>query len=265
MTTISAPAYQVATRDVYGKEGCDAVVFAVTGGGRVLRAVIGGVEQNVDSSWSTDVHADKNTRREVNVRYLDPRSGAELACHRVSFTCVGEYSWRGVPDANVVTGAPCILAAPVGNGIDQSGSPRLVIMPVNRVMANQYVQTARGGFMVGSFVVVAEVRGQITEDWYCPGVEWLEPQTEGYSPSLVLRHYAEADCGAYSQAAAAKQERRITRRFTMPEGNWEIKLQLRRGDRIVAVQTTMVTVGTPGEAFGNRDGRGTSALSPEGP
>lgn len=253
MTTISAPAYQIAQRDVYGREVCAATVVAVTGAGRIMRAVVGGVEQNIDSSWSVSVKAEVQQRRRVRVHYLDPVGGAEVACHDVGFTCIGP-GWTGEPKSVLETGVPCIEAAGPQKGIDQTGGPRLVILPLQRVMANEYVSTSRGGFMVGTAVLVAEIRGQLNEDWWCPGVRWTFPQTEGHNPSLTTTSYEESDCGPYSEAAAQKQSRRLSKRVKLPEGRWEIRLELVHGDRVIATDTVVIEVGSSGEPFGNRDG-----------
>lgn len=103
---LSTPSHQIAVRDVYGVEQCSAVVFAVTGKGRVMRVEIDGAEQLLDSSWAVDVTAKPFEQRLITVRYRNPVGGKEVACHSLSFICVPE-TWDGRVRQVVSNGESC--------------------------------------------------------------------------------------------------------------------------------------------------------------
>jgi hypothetical protein len=55
--------------------------------------------------------------------------------------------------------------------------------------------------------------------------------------------------GPYSEAAAQKQSRRLSRHVYLPEGEWQITVRLKRGECVIAQASEMVTVGNPDERF----------------
>lgn len=240
-TSTSAAYYQVATRDVYRREACRAVVFGVSLGQREVRAQIDGVEMGLDWSFSKDVDALPATRREVVVRYLDPVGGAELACQTVSFTCVPE-AWDGRIRGTESNAAPCSEAAAEGKGIDQTGPPRLEFARPARAMATQFVP----GYdvLLGSVTFVAEIRGAIDERWYCPRVEWEFPLEPGPHPAQTVRSSHESDCDPF--VPGAKTERRFVVRRVLPEGEWTVTVRLWKGDELLSQQSQTVVVGNSG-------------------
>lgn len=242
LTTLSAPLWQVATRDVYGQSYCRATAFAFVGGGEQARAVIDGIDRGIDSSWSQDIEAQPAQHRKVVVRYLEPSSGRELACQEVFFNCTG----NGRIDSTLSNAEPCRPAAGAQKGIDQSGSPRLVFRTPTRVMPGRFVTTGMGrSFGVGTVILMAEIHGEITEAWYCPRIEWEVPEEPGPQPTLTTRSSQESDCAPW--VPGAQTERRFSRRVALPEGAWYVTARIYHGDTLLAQQTQKAVVGREGD------------------
>jgi hypothetical protein len=103
----------------------------------------------------------------------------------------------------------------------------------------RYMATSAGGLMVGTITLLAELRGQITEEWYCPGVEW-----EIGEVGDAVKSSHEADCLPYPEGLA-DQPRRFTKRITLPEGRFSVRVRLVKAGKVIAQDSAMVEIGSP--------------------
>jgi hypothetical protein len=235
-TWSSAPAYVVAGPDNI----CHATIFGASLGQRVVRAQVDGIERELDWSWAVDVDARPFERRTTIARYLDPVGGAELACHETSFVCVPDVGWDGKTRVSVSNGKPCAPAA-IAPKQKNDGPPHLEFAHPAQVLTSRYVPGVQ--YMVGHAVFVAEIRGRITENWYCPRVEWIFPLASGPNPALTSTSAHEEDCEPYTPERAARQPRRLTASHWFPEGTWTVEVRLLKADRLIARKTATVQVG----------------------
>ena len=87
---VSVPWVAVAKRDIRGAEFCMVTLFPRVTQGRIVRLVLDGEEQSLDSSWSLVRTLNPGDNKQFIAVFLDPVGGAELARRWVDVKCVAE-------------------------------------------------------------------------------------------------------------------------------------------------------------------------------
>jgi hypothetical protein len=189
--------------------------------------VAGGVEQEVDYSWSLPRDLRPGTRHSIAFEFLDPRLGTRLACHVLTVACGGAAGDPVETSEGICT--PDARAPADRNG----GRPSLVgLVPAFRM----YDSALGGAEMDVEFVI----RGQVDEAWYCPRLDVYWPDG--------TRTIRESDCPPFA-SDDARNAGPVRWKFTrvFPAGEWPVKACVSKGGKVLACETVTVRVLGGGE------------------
>lgn len=205
---------------------CPVVFFAMTNSKRAVRARLDGEEQLLDTSWTKEVAVRAGRRRHFKAEFIDAESGRLLACQEVNVRCYGRWTSLDLEDERAAP--PCTPDAKVPK--KNLGDARLVLTapPMTMSIAGEAYATV---------IVTAEIQGEITEDWYCPGIRFDWPDD--------THSVRESDCVPFSSMEAKDIVRRWPTAHHFPAGTWKVRACLFRTEKDFAcAETTVRVIGT---------------------
>jgi len=220
-TWTSAPWVAVADERT---RACDVTFFALATRSRTVRLVAGGEEQLLDWSWSFQRSVPAGERRRIAFDFRDPVGGASLSCQEADVICV--HPRGGVMDVRVREESVCAPPpAPVRKA--ESGKQHLAgkapaFTPMDLGIGGAYVQ------------VEFELRGTVTEEWYCPAIEVTWP--EG------TRSSHEEDCAPFPGTAERPGVTKWRFRHGFAPGEWDVKACISKAGKQLACEVVKVRV-----------------------
>lgn len=205
---------------------CDVTFFASATRNRVTRLRVGGVEQQIDYSWSLERSLKIGERRTIAFEFLDPVGGARLACNEQALTCYGET--EAEPDTEVREGR-CLSDAVT----PKRKGGRQAFIGYTKPLA-MFDATVGGAYMDVTF----EITGDVSEAWYCPALVVTWPDG---SPSR-----RESDCPPYEE-----RDKEAMLKWTFnhgfPGGTWAVTACIEKSGKTLACTSVPVRVIGNGE------------------
>lgn len=213
-------------------EHCDFTLFAVVGNGDQQRLIWSDAgEQLVDWSWKHAVTLVAQTQRTYLATFIDPVTREEH-CREVRLTCAdrfGRYLPEGPQEASRCRRHDAYTP--------KQGKGRLSLnLWAPRIVPLHFTPNGQGYGIVHAAV---EIQGAVTEEWYCPRIEWrVYP---GRQSDLAVVSSEESDCAPWPPTETPRP--RWSRDFTLAEGGWTIEVRLVKMRRTIATKHVYVYVG----------------------
>jgi hypothetical protein len=202
---------------------CSVTYFALATRERIVRLRAGGQEQSLDSSWSFPRELKEGERRTVALEFRDPVGGQVLSCQEQSVVCYNARTFT--TDTTEVREGRCRpdAAAPRKD----EGKVRLEgTAPPFRM----YDPGIGGAYVDVSF----ELKGRVTEAWYCPAIEVTWPDG--------TRTRRESDCPPFDPSENEPMQRRWTFTRGFPGGEWTVRACIEKSGRQLACEVVKVRV-----------------------
>ena len=216
-TWTSVPWVAEARRDT---KACEVTYFALATRNRIVRLLAGGVEQELDSSWSITRTLRSGEARAIAFEFRDPVGGAQLACQVQTVTCLSPST----AVTEVVEEGWCSPKSRVPSS--KFSKPRFVGLSSAMTMFDPAVG--------GAFVDVEfKVAGDVGEDWYCPRIDVDWPDG--------TRTMRESDCPPFESRDPGQ---RFSWRFNhgFPSGEWRVKACISKSGKLLACEVVVVRV-----------------------
>ena len=133
---------------------------------------------------------------------------------------------QGIPLHRMLALTGCILAC---STLTSAASKAKAVRPSISLVALPAV-----GFSPAHIVFTAELKGDPSEDLYCPAVEWDWGDDTGTASKY--------DCDPFEPVKSEIKRRFVTEKtFNLP-GEWRVEIRLKQKDRVVAKGFTNVVI-----------------------
>jgi hypothetical protein len=205
---------------------CSGTTFALSTRNRVVRLQIDGEEQLLDDSWQIDHEMRLGDRQEIEFKFIDPVGGELLACRSIRAEC--RLYRNGLRLVSVRSS--CDEVSP---GVEPTQNAYLDVLAPHYVTGGMRQVGPQYWIKDGTVTIIVQVKGILTEEWWCPEVEVEWPDT-----TISRKQY---DCDPWDGSQVSERQS-WTFSHRLPDGDSTIKVRLLRAGKVFKATRVRVAV-----------------------